>query len=227
MLRGVQMPSYFTHNGAVARDLSAFEKQNLGGPSIGNHLTGVRPASDLAGNSAVIGGNLSLIGDERWFLVHSLPKKERQAKAHLEMQGFRTYVPMCMKTVRHARKMRTVKAPLFPRYFFVIVDLGRDRWLSIRSTLGVSYLVGREDCPSPVPQGIVEGLIDRTDKTELVSFVDSFKKGQKVKVTNGPFVDLVGTLQHLDDAGRVRVLLNMMGSAVVVRLHQSGILPAS
>ena len=68
------------------------------------------------------------------------------------------------KTIRHARQLRTVQAPLFPRYLFVILDLERDRWLSVRSTVGVSRLFTTQDGrPIPVPGGIVESLIERSD----------------------------------------------------------------
>ncbi len=81
-------------------------------------------------------GFRALAGNERWFLAHTQPKSELKAGLHLGAQGFRTYLPQIEKTVRHARQLRTVQAPLFPRYLFVILDLDRDRWLSVRSTVG-------------------------------------------------------------------------------------------
>ena len=80
-------------------------------------------------------GRPAPVGNERWFLAHTQPKGEWKANLHLGAQGFRTYLPQIEKTVRHARQLRTVRAPLFPRYLFVILDLGRDRWLSVRSTV--------------------------------------------------------------------------------------------
>src|SRR5579859_2346331 len=92
---------------------------------------------------------LTLEGDERWFLVHTLPRSEQRARLHMEAQGFRTHLPQISKTVRHARKLRTVRVPLFPRYLFIVLDLGRDRWLSVRSTFGVACLVTCDDRPVP------------------------------------------------------------------------------
>src|SRR5215469_10844725 len=71
-------------------------------------------------------GRLALEGNERWHLVHTLPHCERRAQLHLGAQGFRTHFPTIEKTNRHARQLRTVRAPLFPRYIFLILDLGRD-----------------------------------------------------------------------------------------------------
>src|SRR6516225_9680369 len=101
----------------------------------------------------------SLAANEKWFLVHTLPKSERKAEFHLGAQGFRTFYPQIEKTIRHARQLRTVRAPLFAHYLFVILDLARDRWLSVRSTIGVLRLFTQDGRPVPVPAGIVESLI--------------------------------------------------------------------
>ena len=170
---------------------------------------------------------LTLQGNERWFLVHTQPNSEHKAKLHLGAQGFRAYLPRIQKTVRHARQLRTVRAPLFPRYMFLILDPGRDRWLSVQSTAGVSSLFTCEDRPVPVPQGVVEALIARTDEANLTLFDAGLTTGQTVRILSGPFADFVGTLERLDGTGRVRVLLTMMGTAIPVTIHRSALLPAA
>ena len=171
--------------------------------------------------------NLALEANERWFLVHTQPNNERRAELHLGGQGFRTHFPTIQKTIRHARQLRTVRAPLFPRYIFIILDLERDRWLSVRSTVGVSSLFTCDGRPIPVPEGIVETLIENTDEANLTLFSSGLRPGQPVRILSGPFVDFVGTLERLDDAGRVRVLLDMMGTAVPVALRRIAICPAA
>jgi transcription elongation factor/antiterminator RfaH len=173
------------------------------------------------------GGSRELAEGERWFLAHTLPKSERRAEWHLGAQGFRTYQPQILKTIRHARKLQTIRAPLFPRYLFVTLNLERDRWLSVRSTVGVSSLFGsRDGRPVPVPIGIVESLIERSEDT-LARLDSGLVKGQHVRILTGPFADFVGTLDRLNEAGRVRVLLEMMGTAVPVTLHRSALAPAA
>jgi len=172
-------------------------------------------------------GSRELAAGERWFLAHTQPKSERKAELHLSAQGFRTYLPQIQKTIRHARQLKTVRAPLFPRYLFVILNIERDRWLSVRSTVGVSHLLTtREGRPVPVPLGIVESLIERSEGN-LARLDTGLVKGQHVRILSGPFADLVGTLARLDDAGRVQVLLEMMGTAVPVTLHRSALSPAA
>ena len=169
---------------------------------------------------------LELCGDERWYLVHTLPKKEQQAELQLRAQGFRPYLPLMWRTIRHARQLRTVRRPLFPRYLFVILNPKRDPWLSVRSTIGVSYLISSDSGPIPVPVGVVESLIKHS-KNNLSLLGGDLAKGQTVRIMLGPFAEFVGTLDKLDDNGRVRVLLDMMGTAVPVALHRSALAPAA
>jgi len=175
----------------------------------------------------LIGGSLKLAANERWFLAHTQPKSECKAQLHLAAQGFRTYLPQIQKTIRHARQLKTVRAPLFTRYLFVILALERDRWLSVRSTVGVSRLFTTQDGqPVPVPIGIVESLIEQCNGN--VTRLDTgLVKGQPVRILSGPFADFVGMLERLDESGRVQVLLEMMGTAVPVFLHRSVLSPAA
>src|ERR1700674_4632950 len=95
-----------------------------------------------------------LVGGERWYVVQTLPFREARARVQLESQGFRIFLPRHTKTIRHARRLMTVSAPFFPRYMFVVLDLGRDRWRSINGTFGVASLLTANDRPMAVPVGV-------------------------------------------------------------------------
>ena len=110
---------------------------------------------------------------------------------------------------------------------FLILDLGRDRWLSVHGTVGVSSLFTSEDRPVPVPEGIVETLIQNSDEANLAVFSSGLTTGQSVRILSGPFASFVGQLERLDAAGRVRVLLDMMGTTVPVAVRRGAICPAA
>jgi transcription antitermination factor NusG len=52
------------------------------------------------------------------------------------------------------------------------------------------------------------------------------RKGQMVRLVNGPFADALGVLDRLDNKGRVEVLLDIMGKGVRVRLQTEWVEPA-
>src|SRR5690242_8425600 len=143
-------------------------------------------------------------GGARWYLVNSRSKGEKTAAFNLRAQGFRAFLPQFEKTVRHARRLVTVQAPLFQRYLFVSLDLERDRWLSVHSTVGVARLISSEKGPIPVPVGVVETLIANSEG-DLTRLDAGLVKGQSVRILTGPFADLIGRLERLGEAGRARV----------------------
>jgi transcription elongation factor/antiterminator RfaH len=169
---------------------------------------------------------LPLSEAERWYVARTLPQRELHAARQLANQGFRTFVPRHWKNRRHARKVETISAPLFPRYIFVVVDRTRDRWRSINGTLGVDRLLMYGGEPQVVPVGVVENLVAAADAQGNIRFNFHLKEGQTVKVMAGPFAELVGQLERLDDNGRVRVLLEILGGKIRVALPQKLVAPA-
>ncbi len=97
---------------------------------------------------------------ERWYVVYTLPHGETTAQFHLRNQGFHTFLPQYAKTIRHARSLKRVTAPLFSRYLFVVLNLNRDRWRSVNGSCGVATLIMRQEDPVPVVKGVVETLLE-------------------------------------------------------------------
>lgn len=172
---------------------------------------------DSAGNgtAASIGpDSASVPRGSRWYAVQCLSHREVAASAHLQNQQYQAFLPRRRKIRRHARKADTVLVPFFPGYLFVSLDLTRDRWRSVNGTYGVASLVMRGECPAPVPVGVVESLQQSCDELSVVQWQPDLKPGQAVRILAGPLVDVVGELERLDGAGRVRVLLEIMGARV-------------
>jgi transcription elongation factor/antiterminator RfaH len=162
----------------------------------------------------------------RWYAVHTQPNRELRAKSQLENQGYEVFLPRCLKTVRHARKLTNVAAPFFPRYLFVRLDLVQHRWRSVNGTFGVISLVMQGEKPHPVPRGVVEAMIASVDTSGFLCFKESLVVGTQVRLAAGPFAEQLGILDRLDDSGRVRVLLDIMGAAIPVYVERKFVVTA-
>jgi transcriptional antiterminator RfaH len=165
-------------------------------------------------------------GGPAWYVVHSQPNAELRAAEHLERQGFTSYVPTYLKTRRHARRIDTVRAPFFPRYLFVWIDVTQQRWRSINSTVGVSRIVGRGLMPTPVMPGVVEAIRQREGEDGLIRLAPAaakFQPGDAVRVVDGAFEACQGLFQALTDNERVAILLDLLGRKVRVVLDAGAI----
>ena len=156
---------------------------------------------------------LELAPGERWFVARVLPHQENRALLNLHRLGFRSFVPRLRRTVRHARRLRDTLKPLFPGYIFIIIDLSKHRWRSVNGTFGVASLIMGAEQPIPVPPGVVEALAASCESRGVVRIDDGLEIGQKVRILSGPFAETLCRLAQLDDRGRVRVLLEIMGGA--------------
>lgn len=164
-----------------------------------------------------------------WYVAHTRPNAEEIASRHLDRQGFRVFLPRFSKRRRHARKVDLVVRPLFPRYLFVAVDLAVDRWRAIHSTVGVASLLCHGGHPTAVPAGVVEDLLERCDDQGVVALSDrpAYAWGDRVRLLDGAFTNLIGVFERMTDGERVAVLLNLMGRSVRVMLHVDALEPAS
>lgn len=171
--------------------------------------------------------SLELATGERWFVARALTHQENRAQLNLQRLGFRSFVPRLRRAVRHARQLRDTLHPLFPGYVFLIIDLSKQRWRTVNGTFGVASLIMGGEQPKPAPQGVVEGLVASCEPGKAVLLEDSLEIGQTVRILSGPFAETLCRLSHLDDRGRVRVLLEIMGMEVAARLDRSAIAPAA
>ena len=159
-------------------------------------------------------------GGSRWFVVQTQVNGEAKAARNLLRQGYEIYLPSYLKRRRHARKIDFVPRPLFPRYMFVAIDMATQRWRSIQSTFGVSYLVCNGDDPAVVPDGLVPALKAREDDKGFIKMdiTPMLVPGDKVRVLAGAFMDTAGLFSGIADHNRVSILLDMLGRKVRVLL---------
>jgi transcription antitermination factor NusG len=154
-------------------------------------------------------------GVGRWYVVHTQPHREQVAAWNLANQGFSVFLPQQIRTRRHARRIESVRAAYFPCYLFILLDLSRDRWRAINGTPGARRILARGHLPDPVQTGLVEQMMSCTDGNGLLRLGQDLQAGQPVEVIDGPFGDLIGTLDSLPASDRVQVLLDLMGAVRV------------
>jgi transcription antitermination factor NusG len=97
---------------------------------------------------------------------------------------------------------------------------------SVNSATGVSLIMGAEQ-PISVPCGVVEALIARRESSGMIRLDRDLKVRERVRIISGPFAETLCRKEHLDDRGRVRVLLEIMGGQVVAQLDRSAFRPVA
>lgn len=155
----------------------------------------------------------------RWYAVQTQVAAEAKASAHLCHQGFETFLPRFRKERRHARRVDSVLAPVFPRYLFVHLDIEAQPWRCINGTYGVVSLVTFGLMPSPVPERIIETIRAGCDNHGVMNLpAPQFRPGQPVLIERGPLAELVGLFEKVSGDRQVILLVEMLGRALRVAL---------
>ncbi len=160
-------------------------------------------------------------GQSEWYVIHSLPLKERPAAAALhERLGLTVYLPEVPQRFRGVLQ----PAPLFPRYLFIRANLDQVALSAINATPGVLRLVSFDERPQPVPAAVIRGLYQRVEALNDVGGLPphTFQPGEAVRLTGGPLCGLEAVFVGPPaPSERVRILLEFMGrlNEVEVEAH--------
>jgi len=160
----------------------------------------------------------------QWYTLFSKPRKEAQIESYLKSKGVVTFYPTLKIDPVNPRAART--RGFFPRYLFIQVDLEEVGISGLEWIPGAVGLVQFGGVPAPVPDQFIEELQWRLVQIERVGglHLDGLKRGDKVKITSGPFAGYEAVFDaHLSAEQRVQVLLHWLGRDRKVKINANAI----
>ena len=172
--------------------------------------------------------------DARWYVVHTYSGYENIVAENIgkivenrKMQDKILGVMIPMEKVVEVKDDKTVETErkLFPGYVVVKLAVEYDddnqpqvpneTWHAIRYTRGCTGFVGPESKPVPLTEAEVQKLGIEKKSVEV-----TYKEGDLVTVTSGPFEGFSGVVEMLDaDKNVVRVAISMFGRETPVEFE--------
>ena len=168
-----------------------------------------------------------------WYVLRVASNREDQVRDALErkvkIEALEEKVGRILVPTQREKRMRGGTArvyhrKLYPGYVFVEMATDHDGripenvWFVIKETSGVGDFIGSGGKPSPMPLTDVEKMLSAAIKPEeSPSLAMAFKKGDRVKVREGPFENLEGVVDEINtQKGTVRVIMSIFGRATPV-----------
>ena len=165
-------------------------------------------------------------GDKHWYIVHTYSGYEERVQKALEQrikfmdaEGkiFKIEIPKEEEIEIRGGQRRTVAKKVFPGYVLVQMLMDDESWNVVRNTPGITGFVGSGNKPTPLSEGEVSAILKRAEGSPQVKV--GFRKGESVRVVDGPFIDFVGVVDEINVAkGKVKVLLTLFGRETSVEL---------
>jgi transcriptional antiterminator NusG len=163
----------------------------------------------------------------RWYVLHTYSGYEenvahnlRQRIESMDMEDriFNVLVPTEKKIKIKNGKRKIVTEKIFPGYVLVEMIVTDDSWYVVRNTPNVTGFVGSGTTPTPISEEEVKELQRRMGIDEPTMKVD-FMKGDPIRIVDGPFKDMEGKVQEVDEQrGKVKVAVSMFGRETPVEL---------
>ncbi len=165
--------------------------------------------------------------EKKWYVVHTYSGYEERVKKNLEQRVkfmdsgndvFQIVIPTEEEVEVRSGRRRTVTKKILPGYVLVQMKMTDQSWNVVRNTPGVTGFVGSAGKPTQLREDEVSEILKQM-ASETPRVKAGFRKGQSVRVVDGPFIDFVGVVDEINtEKGKLKVLLSLFGQETPVEL---------
>ncbi len=157
----------------------------------------------------------------KWYVVQVLSSHEKKVKKTLEesitskgMAGLIEEVLIPTENVSEVKRgqQKVSEKRMWPGYLLVKMDLTDDTWAFVKDTPGVIDFLGG-DKPEPLSDREIQNILQEVeDRKKGVVQKHKVDVGDKVKITDGVFVNFIGVVTEVNhEKGRLSVLVSIFG----------------
>lgn len=157
----------------------------------------------------------------KWYVVQVMSTHEKKVKKaleeHRELKGMGDVIEKVLLPIENVQEVKKgqqiiVEKRLWPGYLLVKMALTDESWHYVKATAGVIDFLGG-DKPTALSDAEVDDILrDLEDKKQKVTQRHKFEIGDRVKITDGVFVNFIGTVSEVfHDKGRLSVLVSIFG----------------
>ena len=157
----------------------------------------------------------------QWYVVNTYSGHENKVKENLEKRVesmglqdclFQIVIPEHVETVVKDGKKVNKVTNMFPGYVLVEMIMTDEAWYIVRNTPGVTGFIGSSGGgakPFPVAEDEMESILRRLGMSERRVNVN-FEIGDRVKILNGAFSGVEGTVEELKPEAQTAVVLTIL-----------------
>src|SRR5436305_8198382 len=172
----------------------------------------------------------------QFFVLRVASNKEDRVREALmrkvKIEGLEAVVGRILVPTERVRsikdgKRRDTDRKLYPGYVFIELELDKNGtipekvWFMIKETDGVGDFIGSNGKPTPMAPKDQDKMVEAAERPEETPRLEAqFKKNDRIKVTNGAFVNFEGEVDELiPDKGTVRIITTIFGRPTPLELE--------
>ena len=157
----------------------------------------------------------------KWYVIQAVSGQEKKVKKALEenreAQGMTELLEEILVPSENVAEVKrgqqkVTEKRMWPGYILLKMTLTDDSWMYVRNTNGVLGFLGGDPPTALSDKEIEEILSELQDKKGDVVQKHKIHPGDRVKITDGVFVNFIGNvIEVFHDKGRLSVMVSIFG----------------
>lgn len=157
----------------------------------------------------------------KWYVLQVLSGHEKKVKKalveNLKNSGVKDLIEEILiptENVQEVKKgeQRITEKKIWPGYILIKMNLTDESWAYVKGTTSVIDFLGGEKPTALSENEVQEILHELEEKKKGVVHKHKFEVGDTVKITEGVFVNFVGTITEVNhEKGKLSVLVSIFG----------------
>lgn len=164
----------------------------------------------------------------KWYAVHVFTQHEQKVKSLIEKLAknrllddkiLEVIIPVDKEVKSQNGKKINVETKVFPGYILIKMILNEETWDLVKRTQYVTNFVSSGGKPVPIKDSEVKRILSSLDPNTGFKPKKTWMKDMVVRVNDGPFIDLTGKIDFVDDdKQKLKVMINLFGRDTPVEL---------
>lgn len=140
-----------------------------------------------------------------WYVVYTKPKWEKKVAERLNELGIVTYCPLIAKESQWSDRKKIISVPLFNSYIFVqLEEKERNKIFAVTGAIRYLFWLGK---PAIVKDTEIESIKSwLAIPEEFDVAVEEWKKGDKIVLDSGPFMNQSAVIHEVKQNHYVLIL---------------------
>jgi transcriptional antiterminator NusG len=157
----------------------------------------------------------------KWYVLQVISGHEKKVKRTLDeavqSKGLAEWISDILMPTENVSEVkrgqqRISEKKMWPGYLLIKMDLNEEAWAFVKNVPGVIDFLGGES-PVPLTEKEVGSMLkELEDRQKGVVQKHKVDVGDKVKITDGVFINFVGTVTEVNhEKGRLSVMVSIFG----------------
>jgi transcription antitermination factor NusG len=158
-----------------------------------------------------------------WYVIQTQSRHEDKVETALARKGLEAFLPRITYPSRRRDRKVILKAPLFPGYMFLRIEMDPVTFHQVVKIDGIVRVLGNGS-PTPLEAEVVDSIRQIVEGERPFYAWRYLNKGKQVRVIDGPLAGTVGTIvDKKEKKRRLVVAVELFKRSVAVELDDDAV----